>query len=72
MGKANHRLSLNLSPVVMNTVKTIAEEEGITLTEAMRRAISMLNYIHQNKKDGNRILVEEGSTGKVREVEFVP
>jgi len=68
----NNRFNLKLSPKVMKTVKQIAADEGISITEAMRRAISILNYVHRTKKNGERIFIEEGSTGKVREVEFVP
>ena len=65
------RLNLHLSASVMTTVRTIAAEEGITMTEAIRRAISMLSYVHETRSRGARIFVEEGSTGKVREIEFL-
>lgn len=53
------RLSVNLSAEAAEFVRSMTAERGITITEAIRRALSTQKYIEEAKKKGARIFVEE-------------
>lgn len=63
------RLSVNLSPEVADALGSIADEHSITITEAVRRAISIQNYVETALQQGAKILVAEPD-GHVRELLF--
>lgn len=67
----NNRLNISLSPELIEFVRETAKEEGITMNETLRRNIIVSKYIRNRKKKGQRIYIEEGNSGKYREVEFV-
>ena len=62
------RLSVNVSPVVADTIKSIAKRNGISVTEAVRRAISVLEYIDSAQRRGASINIQED--GVLTEVHF--
>ncbi len=53
------RLSVNLSAEAAEAIRTITSRRGVTLTEALRRAISTQKYIDDAAQRGARILIEE-------------
>ena len=53
------RLSVNLAPDVAATLKEIAAQNHISVTEAVRRAIGVLKFIQDETAQGNDILVSE-------------
>jgi hypothetical protein len=63
------RMSINLSREAANALKAMTAKRGITLTEAIRRAISTHKYVDDAASRGARILVEERD-GSVRELVF--
>jgi hypothetical protein len=67
--RAVTRLSVNLSPEVADALRSIAAEHGITITEAVRRAISIQNYVETALQQGAKILVAEPD-GHMRELLF--
>jgi hypothetical protein len=64
------RLSVNLSSEAAEAIREIAGQRNITVTEAIRRAISTQKYVEDAVRRGARILVEEPNN-KVREVSFI-
>jgi hypothetical protein len=62
------RLSVNVSPAVAETIKGIAKRNGISVTEAVRRAISVLAYIDSAQSRGASINIQED--GVLKEVLF--
>jgi hypothetical protein len=62
------RLSVNVSPVVADTIKGIARRNGISVTEAVRRAISVLAYIDAAQSRGASLNIQED--GVLKEVLF--
>lgn len=60
------RLSINLSHEVADSVKEYARRKGISITEAVRRAIGILRYVDDAHDRGATFNVEEG--GVVKEV----
>ena len=63
------RLSVNLSPTVLGELKEYAEKNGITVTEAVRHAISVLKFVNEAKARRAPLYIEEH--GKLREVQFM-
>ena len=59
------RLSVNLSPVVAETLKEYATRKGISITEAIRRAISIMSYIDEAQERGAELNIEEAGTMKI-------
>lgn len=64
------RMTIKLSPDAADALREISDERGTTITEALRRGISIHKYIHEAAKRGATILVEEPD-GRVKELVFV-
>jgi ribbon-helix-helix CopG family protein len=64
------RLSINLSADAAEAIREITERRGITMTEAIRRSISIHKYIEDATTRGAKILIEEREQ-PTRELIFV-
>ena len=64
------KISANLSEEVISALKEIARKRGISLTEALRQAISHEKYFLDAKEDNKKVLVEDTKSGKIRELVF--
>jgi hypothetical protein len=67
--RTSNRLSVNLASDVADALRTYVRERGVTVTEAIRRAISLLVYVDTaiRKRDA-KILISE--KGEMRELVF--
>jgi predicted transcriptional regulator len=63
------KMSVNLSDEAAKTLKTLADKNGVTVTEQLRRSISTELWREQVEDAQSKILVEDPN-GKVREVQF--
>lgn len=64
-------LCVNLAPDVAAVLKTVADEQGVSATEAIRRAISLLWFFHQVRSRGAVVLTAENAgKGQVKEIVF--
>ncbi|MBL8541896.1 MAG: hypothetical protein JNK68_16255 [Betaproteobacteria bacterium] len=68
--KEKVRLSADLSADVAVALQQLALDQGITLTEALSRAISTESYLHQKRSAGGKVLLDED--GKLKELVFMP
>jgi hypothetical protein len=64
------RLSVNLTPEIAESLRSISNRRGITLTEAIRRAISTQLFVEDALDQGAKILIAEPDE-PVRELVFV-
>ena len=64
-----NKLSINLSNEALAFVKQIAEERGITLTAAVKEALSTYKFIVTAISEGNDIILRNGSVEQ--KVKFV-
>jgi hypothetical protein len=64
------RLSLNIAPELADTLKDYAARKGVTNTEAVRRALSVLAYVDATQGRGAASHVREPD-GTLREVVFL-
>lgn len=62
------RLNVNLNSETAEALKEIAEERGISFTEAVRRAISVYKYIDDEVQEGRKIQIADKSNKNVREL----
>lgn len=63
------KVTVNLSDETIRDLQEVADKRGITLTEAIRRAIATEKFVQDERDEGSKILVEKPG-GRVREVEF--
>jgi len=63
------RLNADLSPEVAKALKELAEKQGISLTEALSRAISTEKVLDEKRRKGGKVLIEEA--GNLKELLFV-
>jgi hypothetical protein len=65
------KLTVSLSEEVVSALQEMAKEEGTSVTEQLRRAISTQKWLHEVRKQrGARVLIEDPEVG-TREVVFV-
>jgi hypothetical protein len=69
---ADVKISANLSSAVVDALKDIAAKRGVSMTEALRQAISHEKYFQDAIDQDQRILLEEPKSGRLREVVLVP
>jgi hypothetical protein len=53
------RLSINLAPDVAQALRTMAQRQGVSITEAVRRAISTEKFFRDEAEKGSKVLVED-------------
>jgi len=53
------RLSVNLSRDVALTLRNMAQQQGVTVTEALRRAIGTEKFLRDETSTGSKILIED-------------
>lgn len=62
------RLNVNLNQETAEALKTIAEERGISATEAVRRAISIYKYIEDEVQEGRKVITSDQENKNVKEL----
>jgi hypothetical protein len=66
------KISANLSASVVEALKDIAARRGVSMTEALRQAISHEKYFQDAIDQDQKILLEEPKSGRLREVVLSP
>ncbi len=54
------RLSVNLAPDVADALRGTAAAQGITVTEAVRRAVAVWKLVSDENAAGRRLMVVDG------------
>jgi hypothetical protein len=62
------KVTVNLSEEVVNALRELAQKNGVTVTEQLRRAISTEKWLDEIR-DTHKVLLEN-QQGRVREVVF--
>jgi hypothetical protein len=53
------RLTVDLPFAEANALKGLAAQQGVTITEALRRAIATEGLLHDRHKSGSKVLLEK-------------
>ena len=67
---AYQKISVNLSNEVLAVLRDIAEKDSVTMTEALRRAISTLKFVNDADADGKDVLVRDRVTKETERIVF--
>lgn len=70
MPNGYHKISANLSDEVLEVLRTTAERENLTLTEVLRRAVSVFKVVDDAVQEGQQILIRDPKTKEVERVVF--
>ena len=63
------RMSVSFPPDIASLLEFLADSQGVSLNEALRKAIATEAYIQQEIREGSTILVQK-SNKEIREVVF--
>lgn len=63
------RLSISLSADAAELLESLSEEQGVSLSEVIRRALATEAYIQREIQQGSRILIQKADE-QIREVIF--
>jgi len=66
--KQKVRLNAELAPDVANALRLLAQDQGVSVSEAVRRAISTETYIYRAQQSGKKVLIDQD--GRLKEVVF--
>lgn len=62
------RLSVRIRPETARKVRRYKDRKAVTTTEAVRRAVALLNLVERELADGAEVLLKSRADGSVREV----
>lgn len=62
------RLTADIPAAEVDVLKELASQQGITLTEALRRAIATEGILQDRRKNGSKVLLEKN--GQLSELVF--
>ncbi|GAB1516803.1 ribbon-helix-helix protein, CopG family [Actinophytocola sp. KF-1] len=66
--KSTTKLTVNLSQEVVDILRDLADREGTTMTEVLRRAIAVQKYLADEQDEGKNILIEDPEKNTVRQL----
>ncbi len=64
------RLSVNINLVTADSLRRLTSVAGISVTEAVRRAVAITSYLEGERANGRQILSSNFKGTKVKEVIF--
>ena len=70
MGTGYTKISVNLSDEVLAALKELATRNDVTMTEALRRAISILKFLQDAQGEGKDLLLRDPQTKEIERIIF--
>ena len=64
------KVTVNLPDNTVEAIKRIAQERGITVTEALRQVIDSQSFLDQEIQGGNNLLIQNKNDKTFRQVLF--
>jgi Ribbon-helix-helix protein, copG family len=64
------KISVNLSDEILDSIREIASRDNVTMTEALRRAISVYKFLDDAQRAGKSILVRDPETKETERLVF--
>ena len=56
------KVTVNLPDDTVEAIKKIAEQRGVTYTEAIRQAIESERFLREETQKGSKLLLEDGDS----------
>lgn len=66
--KATVKMSLHLSPETNETLEELADQNHITKSELLRKALALIEVAFESKKKGNHLAILDKNDKKVSEI----
>jgi len=64
------KVTVNLPDATVEALKSIAQERGTTVTEALRQVIDSQRFLQQEIQKGSNLLIQDPVDRSVRQVVF--
>jgi len=64
------KVTVNLPDATVDALKSIAENRGTTITEALRQVIESQRFLNTEMDNGNKLLIQNPKDQTVRQVVF--
>jgi len=64
------KVTVNLPESTVAAIKSIAEERGTTVTEALKQVIASQRFLDREMQAGNKLLIQDSSDKSFRQVLF--
>ena len=64
------KVTVNLPDDTVEAIKTIADQNGTTVTEALRQVIENQRFLRDEAQNGNKVLIQNVGDNSVRQVIF--
>jgi hypothetical protein len=64
------KISVNLSDEVLAALRDLAARDNVTMTEALRRAISTLKLLQDAQREGKSVLLRDPDTKETERLIF--
>ncbi|AHK80552.1 hypothetical protein M911_01320 [Ectothiorhodospira haloalkaliphila] len=65
---SKQRVNVALSSEALDTLRSIAEQRGLTLSEVLRQAIGHEKFLSDEIRAGNRVIIESKDSRDRREL----
>ena len=62
------RMNIELSDELAETVRILAKKRNTSISDVVRRAISLDNFFEEELSEGNTVILKKKNTDKMREV----
>ena len=64
------RMNIELSDELAETVRILAKKRNTSISDVVRRAISLDNFFEEELSEGNTVILKNKNTDKMREVDL--
>jgi hypothetical protein len=64
------KVTVNLPDETVEAIKSIANQSGTTITEALRQVIENQRFLRDEAQNGNKVLIQNVADNSVRQVIF--
>jgi hypothetical protein len=64
------KVTVNLPDETVEAIKSIANQNGTTITEALRQVIENQRFLRDEAQNGNKVLIQNVADNSVRQVIF--
>ncbi|BDW10162.1 hypothetical protein PSHI8_02440 [Polynucleobacter sp. SHI8] len=62
------RMNIELSDELAETVRSLAKKRNTSVSDVVRRAISLDNFFEEELSEGNTVILKNKNSDKMREV----